>query len=1084
MKRLFSFPLIVFFGLFALFYFNIPLSAQVDLKQFSQMKARSIGPAGMSGRIGAIDAVVSNPNIIYVGAATGGLWKSTSGGTTWEPLFDKQPVSSIGAIAVYQPNPSIVWVGTGEGNPRNSMGVGYGIFKSLDAGETWTHLGLKKTERIHRIVLDPNDPNVAYVGALGAAWGENPERGVFKTTDGGKTWSRVLFVNEKVGCADLVMDPANPNKLFAAMWEFRRWPWFFNSGGPGSGLYVTYDGGENWKKITAKDGLPAGDLGRIGIGIARSNPDVVYALVEAKKNALCRSDDGGRTWRIVNDSSNVNPRPFYYCDIRVDPDNENRLYSLHSRLVISEDGGKTFEMIANRVHSDHHALWVNPENGKYLIDGNDGGITISHDRGKTWRFVENLPLGQFYHISVDMNIPYNIYGGMQDNGSWRGPSSIWENGGIRNYHWNEVGFGDGFGCLIDPTDPNMGYSMSQGGSLVRYKLDTGERKSIQPDGPDDVTLRFNWNAGIAVDPLDPKTIYYGSQFVHRSTDRGNSWEIISPDLTTNDPEKQKQAESGGLTKDVSAAENHTTILTIAPSPVQKGVIWVGTDDGNVQVTTDSGKTWNNVVKNIKGLPANTWCPHIEASKFDAGTAFAVFDDHRRSNWTTYIFKTTDFGKTWKSLALNDPTKGSENEVWGFTHVIEQDPVNRDLLFLGTEFGLYISFDGGENWAKWPHGIPTVPVRAIMVHPRDNDLVIGTHGRAAYIIDDIRPLRTVSKEIMAKPLHVFEVSPGYTHQVKQVDGYHFSADALFMGENRPYGAIVTYVCNPPEEKKKPEEEGEQAEERRPAMRRAAMQGMGFGMQRPFMQRNGRSVQVEILNDTGKVIRKMEGPMEKGINRFVWNLRADGFRYPRMGEQTSRFRPTGPEVILGLYSVKIKMGKQEAVQAVEVKADPRENIPMAERKEKFDTLMAFGKGMEILAEGVDRIQNTIKTIDSILEQIKGRDDKSLKDLAGEGQKLKKTLNDFLDRIFGDRDIQGMTDRSATISAKVSSPSRALASSFDAPTPSEKIKIKQAEKVLEDALKEFNKIFAEDVAAFKAKYKEAHIELFPEKEPLKIK
>ncbi|HEX9972521.1 MAG TPA: hypothetical protein VGD14_10675, partial [bacterium] len=489
--------------------------AQFDPDLFAGMKARSIGPAGMSGRIGDIEAVVSNPNIIYVGAATGGVWKSTNGGITWKPIFDDQPASSIGAVSVFQTNPSIVWVGTGEGNPRNSVGVGNGIYKSLDGGESWKYLGLEKTDKIHRVVLHPTDPEVAYIAALGTTWGENPERGVFKTVDGGKNWKRILFVDEKTGCADLVMDPGNPNKLFAAMWEHRRYPWFFKSGGPGSGLYFTYDGGENWKKITNKEGLPEGELGRIGVAIARNNPDVVYALVEAKKSALCRSDDGGKSWKIVNQSPNVNPRPFYYADIRVDPHNENRVYVLHSSLVVSEDGGKTFERIRSRIHSDHHALWIHPENGNFMIDGNDGGVAISYDRGQTWRFVDNLPLAQYYHINIDMEIPYNIYGGMQDNGSWRGPSDVWESGGIRNFHWEEVGFGDGFATLSDPYDSNIGYSMSQGGFLSRFNRITGERKDIRPPAPDSIELRFNWNAAIAIDPSDPKTVFYGSQLVHK-----------------------------------------------------------------------------------------------------------------------------------------------------------------------------------------------------------------------------------------------------------------------------------------------------------------------------------------------------------------------------------------------------------------------------------------------------------------------------------------------------------------------------------------------------------------------------------------
>ncbi|RMD85971.1 MAG: hypothetical protein D6813_15580, partial [Calditrichaeota bacterium] len=659
-----------------------PLHAQIDPQLLAGLKARSIGPAGMSGRVTAIDVVLSNPDIIYIGAATGGLWKSENGGITWKPIFDDQPVASIGAIAVFQPNPDIVWVGTGEGNPRNSVSVGNGVYKSIDGGKTWTHLGLEESERINRIVLHPTNPNIAYVGVVGKTWGEHPQRGVFKTEDGGRTWKKILYVNKNTGCTELVMDPSNPNKLFAAMWDHRRWPWFFRSGGPGSGLYMTKDGGNTWKHLTSKDGLPEGELGRIGLAISLSQPNIVYALVEAKKSALLKSEDGGETWKVVNDDPRIARRPFYFANIRVDPELPNRIYNLHSFVQVSDDGGKTFKTLIRYrdIHPDFHAMWINPNDPTHIIVGNDGGVAISYDRGKTWRFVSNLPLAQFYHINVDMETPYNIYGGMQDNGSWRGPSEVWENGGIRNHHWEEVGFGDGFDTAPDPEDPLIGYSMSQQGFLMRWNLHTGERKDIRPPAPDGVRLRFNWNAGFAIDPFDHNTIYYGSQFVHKSTDRGDTWSIISPDLTTNNPEWQKQYESGGLTPDVTGAENYTTIIAIAPSPVQQGVIWVGTDDGRVHVTRDGGKTWTSVEKNIKGVPPNTWVPHIEPSKFDAATAFVVFDDHRRSNWTPYVFKTTNFGKSWKSLATKD--------LRGYVHVIEQDPVKPELLFLGTEFGLY------------------------------------------------------------------------------------------------------------------------------------------------------------------------------------------------------------------------------------------------------------------------------------------------------------------------------------------------------------------------------------------------------------
>ncbi|MDP2470291.1 MAG: hypothetical protein Q8W46_05485, partial [Candidatus Palauibacterales bacterium] len=705
----------------------------------------------MSGRVADVAAAPSDPNIVYVGAATGGLWKSVNGGLTFEPVFDDQAVASIGAVAIHPTDPDVVWVGTGEGNVRNSVSVGNGIYRTRDGGRTWEHLGLEATERINRIIIHPEDPNTAWVAALGREWGENEERGVYRTRDGGRTWQRILYVNERTGAADLVIDPTNPDKLFAAMWEYRRWPWFFSSGGPGSGLYVTRDGGDAWTHITPGDGLPEGDLGRIGIGIAASDTRIVYAYVEARENALFRSDDGGITWQSVGKGDNIGNRPFYYADIRVDPERADRVYSLWSVISVSDDGGRNFrQLVGWDIHPDHHAMWIDPADASHIIIGNDGGVAISRDRGSTWRFVSNLPLAQFYHVRVDMERPYNIYGGMQDNGSWKGPSTVLETGGIRNFHWAEVGFGDGFDTAPDPEDPMRGYSMSQEGYLVRWDLRTGERKDIRPaPAPGGDPLRFNWNAGFAQDPFVPGTIYFGSQFLHRSLDRGNTWDVISPDLSTNNPEWQKQSESGGLTPDVTGAENYTTIVAIAPSPIEEGVLWVGTDDGRLHVTRDGGVTWRSVERNVPDVPEHTWIPHIEPSRFDAAGAFVVFDDHRRSNWEPYVFRTEDYGDHWTRIADVD-------DVRGYALAIAQDPVDGDLLFLGTEFGLWVSTDGGDGWFKWTHGVPTVGVRDLLVHPRDHDLVVATHGRAAYIVDDISPLRGLQPGTLEEALHLFPI----------------------------------------------------------------------------------------------------------------------------------------------------------------------------------------------------------------------------------------------------------------------------------------------------------------------------------------
>ena len=537
-------------SLFCILLFLNTDAQTIDQALLHGMNFRSIGPAGMSGRVTAIDVVESNKRIIYVGTSAGSLWKSTNAGINFQPIFENQKTASVGDIAIFQKNPNVLYMGTGEGNPRNSQSLGYGMYKSLDGGKSWKHLGLEKTKNIHRVIIHPDNEDIVWAGAIGTAWGTSEERGVYKTMDGGKSWEKILYTNESTGVADMVMDPSNPNKLLVAMWEYQRWPWFMNSGGAGSAIHVTMDGGENWQKLGAANGIPKDTLGRIGLAIAASNPNVVYANIETKpENAMYRSDDGGQSFRKTTNEG-VGDRPFYYADVEVDPSNENRLYHIATTVSVSEDGGKSFRSIMpmfGGVHSDHHAFWINPDNPQHILDGNDGGLYASHNRGKSWQFHHNLPVGQFYHINVDNEVPYNVYGGMQDNGSWCGPAykfAIF--GKIQNEDFKSVGFGDGFDVIPDPLDSRYGYSMFQGGEFQRYDRLTGIVQNIKPRHPEGLHLRFNWDAGMAVDPFDKQVLYGGSQFVHKSTDQGNSWSIISPDLTTDDPEKQKQQQSGGL----------------------------------------------------------------------------------------------------------------------------------------------------------------------------------------------------------------------------------------------------------------------------------------------------------------------------------------------------------------------------------------------------------------------------------------------------------------------------------------------------------------------------------------------------------
>lgn len=998
----------------------------VDFDRFSAMKARAIGPAGMSGRIAAIDAVESDPNTIYVGAATGGVWKSVNGGQTWASIFDDQRVLGIGSVAIFQASPDIVWVGTGEGNPRNSAGVGAGIYKTMDGGKTWTFLGLEASERVHRIVLHPSDPDIAYAGVMGPAWSDGQERGVYRTTDGGRTWDRVLFVNESAGISDLIMDPENPNKLLAGMWHFRRWPWFFESGGEGSGLFITWDGGDSWTRLTEEDGLPEGELGRIGLTIARNDPNVVYALVEARRSALLRSDDGGVSWQAVNTERGVASRPFYYTDIFVDPSNELRLYNLHSRVMRSEDGGKSFQSIGNGVHSDFHALWIDPNDSRLMYIGTDGGVYVTRDRGDHWRFVDNLPVGQFYHVSVDMEIPFNIYGGMQDNGSWRGPSDLWENGGIRNYHWMETHFGDGFGTLVDPSDPDWMFAMSQGGNLSRVDLRTGERKGIRPWAPDSVELRFNWNAAIAADPFETGTIYYGSQFVHKTSDRGSSWQIISGDLTSNDPEKQKADESGGLTRDATGAENHTTLITISPSPVEREVIWAGSDDGKIHITRSGGGQWDEVGQRIRRLPEGIWVPHIEASKHVGGRAYVVAEDHRRGDWTPYIFRTEDYGRRWENIA-------EDTDLWGFVHTLEEDLVAPNLLFAGTEFGLWISFDFGETWTNWRHGVPPAPVRSLVIHPRDHDLVVGTHGRALYVLDDIRPLRALARDptLLTTPVHFFEPPPAYLRSASQVDGYHFSADAMFEGETRPAGALLTYSVGPSVE----------ADE----------------------------VEIKIIDEVGDTLRTMTGPAEAGLNRVTWNLREDSPPAPAETARGGRggFRVPGAEVLPGSYRIQIRVGGDVAAHDVEVLPDPRIEIPMDVRRSKQTAVrraLAMTTVLQKIQAGNQELTQALNQLDEVL---------------GDDRNTHADLRSLADEVRGELGEIGsaMGELNRFRRAMFS-----LGASRDAPTEGERIALSRMEEGLGPLLGRFNGLIQGRLPQLRQAVRSANFDLIPEIEPVR--
>jgi photosystem II stability/assembly factor-like uncharacterized protein len=892
-----------------------------DSETISGLGARNIGSATMSGRIAAVDAVQEGQRLtIFVGSASGGVWKSLNGGTTFKPVFDKQPVQSIGAVTIDPKNPKVIWVGTGEAWTRNSVSIGDGVYKSTDGGENWTNMGLKNSERIAKILVDPNSDDTVYVCAPGKLWSDSDERGLYKTTDGGKNWTRILTgANLSTGCSMISLDRHNPRTIYAGMWDFRRKGWTFRSGGDGpdavsgSGLFKSTDGGATWTSLDEKSaqGLPTKPWGRVAVTVAPSKPNVVYAFIEAEipKDGLYRSDDGGKTWRHLDRSQNMIWRPFYYANLIVDPKDENKIYKPDGSLIASSDGGESFSNISGGAHGDFHDVWINPNNTDNLITGDDGGLWFSYDGGNRWWKANNLPVSQFYHVSVDLDRPYHVYGGLQDNSSWIGDSAY--PGGITNDRWENIYGGDGFWVFADPSDPNYVYAESQGGYIGRVNRKTLESRGIQPlPNYKEGKLRYNWNAPIHVSPAG--TLYLGAQFLFRSRDHGQTWERISPDLTTNDPEKQKQEQSGGITVDNSSAEMHTTIFSICEAPKNANLIWAGTDDGNVQVTRDGGRTWQNVAGNIKDLPKNAWVTSIDAGHFSEGTAYATFDLHTFGDMRPYVYKTTDYGQTWTQIVA------PISNVRGYAHVVKEDLVNQDLLFVGTELGLWVSLDGGKQWAQYTGGqFPNVAVRDLAIHSRDKDLVIATHGRGIWIIDDITPLRELTPELMAKEAAFVDARA--TVQAIPANGGWVNGDAAFTGDNPTDEAVITYY-----------------QQKRHI----------FG-----------DLKIEILDSAGKVLSTIPSSKRRGLNRATWSMRLKAPRVPTAASADFG-AAVGPRVLPGTYTVRMTKDKNAYVTQLTVTRDPRSTYTAADRKEQFDLSMKLYNLLGDMTFAVDRI-NGLRT-----------------------------------------------------------------------------------------------------------------------------
>lgn len=885
--------------------------SNINSAMFGTMEARHLGPGTMSGRITAIEGVVKDDGkTLYVGTAGGGVWKSTNAGASYKPVFDKY-CQSIGAIAIDQQDPRVIYVGTGESNMRNSVSIGNGMYKSSDGGSNWKKIGLDSSEHISRILVHPKDPKIIYVAVPGALWSDSKHRGLYKSTNGGESWEKILYINEKTGCAEVLMDPSNPDVLFASTWQFRRQPFSFNSGGDGSGLYKSSDGGKTWKEI--KNGLPPKPFGRIAMAIAPSDPKQLAAIVESKKTGLYVSNDGGETWKNLSAPLNVCARPFYFSTIAFDPNDPKRLYRPAFQFAYSNDGGYSFAEASSDggwVHSDMHAFWINPKYTNVMYVGTDGGVYSSMDRGATWQFQHALPVGQFYHVAIDQKDPYNIYGGLQDNGSWMGPSAA--PGGVNNGHWSRVGGGDGFWVVPDADGKTL-YSEWQGGNMSRVNISNLKAENIQPQKTSkEDKLRWNWNTPIVTGEKNPANLYTGAQYLYKSTNQGRNWTRISPDLTTNDKSKQKQEESGGLSEDNTSAENHCTIFTMAESPLDENLVWVGTDDGNLQYTSDGGKTWTNVSANVPacGIARQAWVSSIQPSRFDKNTVYVTFENHMYGDHNTYLGKSSDMGKTWSRL--------NSSEFTGFAHKIKEDLVNKNLLFLGTEMGLFATLDGGSNWFRMKNNIPEYAlVRDLQIHPATHDLVIGTHGRGILVLDDIRPMRNLSKEIMEQEVYLFP-----TPDLVLVNGK--------FGWGGPDISGGWYAPNP-----------------------ASTPPISYYLKQRL---NSGKATIEIWDQNNSLVQTIPGTIRRGLNKVSWNLKSTP---PKVAEGSTKMDGAGfsaPMVLPGTYTVKLKIKDAVYEQRVNCVHDASNtDFSMEDRKLVYQSAMR-------LQDLYNKVNNNIDSINS--------------------------------------------------------------------------------------------------------------------------
>jgi photosystem II stability/assembly factor-like uncharacterized protein len=1010
-----------------------PVAAQTvsaDTAAISGLAVRNIGSATMSGRIAAVAGhrAADGKVTLLVGSASGGVWMSQDGGTNFKPVFDKQPVKSIGAVAIDPSNAHVMWVGTGESWTRNSVSVGDGVYKSTDGGETWTHMGLPTTERISRIMVNPRNGNVVYVCAPGALWSDSSDRGLYKTSDGGRTWSQILKgVNLSTGCSSVAMDPANPEHLLAGLWDFRRKPYEFRSGGDGpdkpsgSRFAESRDGGKTWTDLSIQNrkGLPAYPWGRLEIAYAPSNPKRVYAFIENVRPALFVSEDGGQTWQERDRSQGMVWRPFYFGRLVVDPKEPNRLFKMGLGLIVSDDGGKSFASASGGSHGDWHDVWIDPTNTKYIVGGDDGGLWYSYDGGNKWWKANNLPVSQFYHVSADTKDPYQVYGGLQDNSSWVGDQEY--PGGITNNRWENLYGGDGFWAFADPSDPDYAYAEAQGGYIGRVNRRTLQQRLIQPTAGYKEKLRYNWNTPIALSPNEKGTIYIGSQFLFRSRDHGVTWDRISPDLTTNDPVRQRQEESGGITVDNSSAEMNTTIYSISESPRAAGQIWIGTDDGNVQITRDAGRNWANLTPNL-GMPAGNWISWVEASRFDPAVAYVTDDRHAYGDMQPYLYRTADYGRTWQRL-VGPGTAG----VRGYAHVIKEDRLNPNILFLGTEFGLYVSLNRGQSWAQFkPNNFPDgVAVRDIALQDREDDLLLATHGRGIWVVDDISPLRSLSAPILASTVSLVPSRP--LEQRIEGNGGWAEGDASYAGENPADGAVITY----------------------------------YQKARHVIGR----MKLEILDSSGKVVDELPTSKRRGLNRVVWSMRTKPPLVPPAASLAGS-STQGERFLPGTYTVRLTKAGQVVSEPLTISLDRRATFNVADRQAQFaaservkglfarmSKVVAEINGVRQQASALSASSSAPADVKAAAAQLSDKADTLRKQIVAtkEGGAItgEERLREHVDQIYG-----------------------AINSVEDRPTAYQMARIDALDRELSEVEKQWAAMQAADVASFNAKLKAANL------------